>query len=108
MMRSTLCDVIRRIDEFDEQNERLTIWLEGPSQSWSPDSEAIVAEQAADDPRGLTPPQPGFFYLLEIFIAKDEGLRQFPDARLAERCERVIEYARYDAFPSFVDGPFPP
>jgi hypothetical protein len=108
MTRSTLRDVIRRIDEFDEQSDGLTIWLEGPSESWSPDSEAIVAEQVPDDPTGLTPPQPGFTYQLEIFIAKDEVLSQFPGAGLEERCERVIEYGRFDAFPSLVDGPLPP
>jgi hypothetical protein len=68
----------------------------------------LLAEQAPDDPTGLKPPLSGFTYLLEIYIAESEVLSQFADASLEERCERVIEYRRFDAFPSLVDRPPPP
>jgi hypothetical protein len=89
-----LLDVIRDLDSFDRED---TIYAKEP---WSPDSMAMVVKEPEEgDPE--EPKKIGLKYFLEVYTAL-EGLEAWqrnvnPNPTLAEKCDRVIYYATYDA-----------
>ena len=90
-----LIEIVARLSEFDEYD---TIYAAEP---WTEDSRAMVATEPESG--GLPPEavEAGFEYFLEIFISREviEGwlasLAEKPS--LSETCQRLIEYATYDA-----------
>ncbi|RUU50124.1 hypothetical protein [Mesorhizobium sp. M2C.T.Ca.TU.002.02.1.1] len=91
-----LLDIVGRLSDFDEED---TIYVSEP---WTEDSDAMVAT-APDD--SIVPPkaaaEAGLTYFIEIFIAIE-----FTEAWVASQeekpslsaiCQRLIEYATYDA-----------
>lgn len=91
-----LLDIVGRLSDFDEED---TIYVSEP---WTEDSYAMVAT-APDD--SIVPPkaaaEAGLTYFIEIFIAIE-----FTEAWVASQeekpslsaiCQRLIEYATYDA-----------
>ena len=92
----TLLEIFKSIysQEFDDLK---TIYAKKP---WSLESDAVIE----DDPENcLVPPhlaEQGYDYFIEVFIALefDEGVKQMtPSPTIDQRCQRLIEYATYDA-----------
>ncbi|TPL05306.1 hypothetical protein FJ938_15215 [Mesorhizobium sp. B2-4-14] len=90
-----LLDIVGRLSDFDEDD---TIYVWKP---WTVDSDAKVATEPEE---GLVPAKAakaGLTYFIEIFIAIE-----FTEAWVASQketpslsaiCQRLIEYATYDA-----------
>ncbi|MEZ2329937.1 hypothetical protein AB6802_09450 [Mesorhizobium sp. RCC_202] len=91
-----LLDIVGRLSDFDEDD---TIYVAEP---WTEDSDAMVAT-APDD--STKPPKAaakaGLTYFIEIFIAIEftEAWVESQEAEpsLSAICQRLIEYATYDA-----------
>jgi hypothetical protein len=100
-----LREAIARLDELDPE---ATLYADGRPDEWTAESEtaAGVAELSEDEETGeITETLPseaeGRTYVLEVHIAKDvlAGWDAHLDHRPspAERVERIIYYARFDA-----------
>jgi hypothetical protein len=92
-----LIELLARLDELDSEE---TIYACEP---WTADSDAMVAPDPELDPNG-TPPEAaeaGMKYFLEVFTTREfvedwiASLDEKPT--LAAICQRVIQYAIYDA-----------
>lgn len=90
-----LLDVVGRLSDFDEED---TIYVSEP---WTEESDAMVAPEPEE---GLVPAnaaKAGLTYFIEIFIAIEfteawiASLDEEPS--LSAICQRLIEYATYDA-----------
>ncbi len=90
-----LIEIVARLSEFDEYD---TIYAAEP---WTENSDAMVATEPESGGLPLEASEAGMEYFLEIFISREfiEGwlpsLPQKPS--LSETCQRLIEYATYDA-----------
>ena len=92
---TTLREIIANLDAFDDQ---LTIYARTP---WTPESEAMVEREPDEGglPEGAR--NSGMSYFLEVFLARDflsswaAALPQPPS--LDQRCDRLAQYALYDA-----------
>lgn len=90
-----LIDLVAKLSEFDEYD---TIYAAEP---WTEDSDAMVATEPESGGLPLEASEAGMTYFLEIFISREviEGwlasLTEKPN--LSETCQRLIEYATYDA-----------
>jgi hypothetical protein len=107
MHQMTLFEVVSRLDEFDDNNDLLTIYAVEP---WRPESEAVVTDQPEDGDTSITfKTESGAdaAYFLEVFVAKDVlcgwrkgGYRSsifgLPAASLDEDCKGLIHYALHD------------
>ena len=91
----TLIDVVRRLQEFDDE---LTIYAKRP---WSPDSVAIVEREPEEGGLPAGAAQFGADYFLEVFIAReflDGWVSDRPSAtRPEDACAILIQYAEFDA-----------
>jgi hypothetical protein len=95
----TLREAIERLAEFDDE---ATIYIEGASESWTPESDVGVGvEDFEAEVESLPPEAEGRTYFLEVSVAKEvfagwaSNLDHAPT--LEESVERIIHYARYDA-----------
>jgi hypothetical protein len=95
----TLREAIECLAELDDE---ATIYVQGASESWIPESDAGVGvEDLETEFERLPPEAEGRTYFLEVSVTKEilsgwaSNLDHTPT--LDESVERVIRYARYDA-----------
>jgi len=93
-----LIELVARLDELDDED---TIYACEP---WTEDSDAMVAPDDQESVPFWVPPEAaeaGMKYFLEISIAREvlEGWTASLDEKptLTAICQRLIEYAIYDA-----------
>ena len=91
----TLLDAVRGLDSFDEDTTIYAI------QPWTPSSDVTIGGAPESTGRPVEASALGMTYFLEVFVAKEfledwtSSLKEPPS--LAQKCERLIQYAIDDA-----------